>query len=169
MEDCSWAEVLKYIEDAKKTYAAKADNNPIRRFIRGGDAVAGILERMTDFIPDEKGLSVLKGALAFIFQVGGALHILIVTSPAYTKAQKAWQKRVSNKYNILQELDDIPSFMSKAYQMCASYRGDNHLLSLVLNLYETLLSSLRRLVDILNRNYKDSNCEMPHKFLREHG
>lgn len=68
--DVTWGDVLGYIETAKKSYAKKGDDDRFRGWIRDGDNAVGVLERLTELIPDQYGLSVLKGSLAYIFQVG---------------------------------------------------------------------------------------------------
>lgn len=61
--------MFNYIEEAKKTYTKKAEDNRFRGWIRKGDVAIGILERLSDAIPDQDGLSILRSGLAFIFQV----------------------------------------------------------------------------------------------------
>ena len=58
-----------FIDQAKKSYAKKAEDNRLRGWIREGDVAASVLEKLANLIPDMYGLSVLKGALAFLFQV----------------------------------------------------------------------------------------------------
>lgn len=61
------------IEEAKNTYEKKVEDNRFRGWIRKGDVAIDILERLSEAIPDENGLSVLKTGLVFIFQV--RLHV----------------------------------------------------------------------------------------------
>lgn len=67
-EDCSWQEVLDSMESATAQYGAKAESNRLRRLPRN-KATAVTLESMTDMIPEESGLGVLRGGLKTIFKV----------------------------------------------------------------------------------------------------
>lgn len=67
--DVSWLQVLNIMENAEKTYAKKAEDNRVRGWIRGGGVLAAILGRLTELIPEQDGLSILRGGLAFIFEV----------------------------------------------------------------------------------------------------
>lgn len=68
-QNVSWRDVFDCIGEAKKTYEKKAEDNRFRGWIRKGDIAIGILERLSEAIPDENGLSVLKTGLVFVFQV----------------------------------------------------------------------------------------------------
>ncbi|KAM0247238.1 hypothetical protein ACHAQJ_009923 [Trichoderma viride] len=133
----SWRDVFDCIEEAKKTYAKKAEDNRFRGWIRKGDVAIDILERLSEAIPDQDGLSILRSGLAFIFQ--------------------SCQKRLSNVGNILQELDDVPGVLASVYQICDVYRGEIRLKNLVWDFYGILVDCLSELLTILNRNYKDAN------------
>ena len=65
----SWDDVLDSIQKGKEAYETKGTNNPVRGLIREGKEVAHILDSLVQLIPDEKGLSALKGGLSFIFKV----------------------------------------------------------------------------------------------------
>ncbi|KAL7942039.1 hypothetical protein V8C42DRAFT_355159 [Trichoderma barbatum] len=124
-QEVSWRGVFDCIEEAK------------RRWIRKGDVAIGILERLSDSIPDQDGLSILRTGLAFIFQ--------------------SFQKRLSNVGNILQELDEVPGVLASVYQISDVYRGEVRLKNLVWDLYGTLIDCLSELLNTLNRVYKDVN------------
>lgn len=56
------------METAAAQYGAKAESNKLRALPRNR-AVAVTLESMTDMIPEESGLGVLRGGLKTIFKV----------------------------------------------------------------------------------------------------
>ncbi|KAL6832071.1 hypothetical protein V8C40DRAFT_237789 [Trichoderma camerunense] len=136
-QDVSWRGVCDCIEEAKKSYEKKAEDNRFRGWIRKGDIAIGILERLSDSIPDENGLSILRTGLVFIFQ--------------------SFQKRLSNVGYILQELDEVPGVLASVYQISDVYRGEVRLKNLVWDFYGTLVDCLSELLNILNRTYKEVN------------
>ncbi|KAH8125958.1 hypothetical protein ACSS6W_007906 [Trichoderma asperelloides] len=136
-QELSWRDVFDSIEEAKKIYEKKTEDNRFRGWIRKGDVAIDILERLSEAIPDENGLSVLKTGLVFIFQ--------------------SCRKRLSNVGNILQELDDAPGVLASVYQICDVYRGEIRLKNLVWDFYGILVDCLSELLTILNRTYKDAN------------
>ncbi|PTB37354.1 hypothetical protein M441DRAFT_72636 [Trichoderma asperellum CBS 433.97] len=136
-QEVSWKDVFNSIEEAKNTYEKKVEDNRFRGWIRKGDVAIDILERLSEAIPDENGLSVLKTGLVFIFQ--------------------SCRKRLSNVGNILQELDDAPGVLASVYQICDVYREEIRLKNLVWDFYGILVDCLSELLTILNRTYKDAN------------
>ncbi|KAL7783102.1 hypothetical protein V8C37DRAFT_397453 [Trichoderma ceciliae] len=133
----SWKDVFDCIEEAKKTYVKKAEDNRFRGWIRKGEVAIGLLERLSDAIPDQDGLSILRSGLAFIFQ--------------------SCQKRLSNVENILQELDDVPGVLASVYQICEIYRKEVPLKNLLWDFYGILVDCLSELLNILNRTDQDVN------------
>lgn len=67
-EACSWQDVLDSMETAAAQYSAKTNSNRLRALPRN-KATAVTLESMTDMIPEESGLGVLRGGLKTIFKV----------------------------------------------------------------------------------------------------
>lgn len=65
----SWNEVLKVIQDAKDQYLEKAKRNWFREKLRKGEDVATVLQNLTEMIPEEYGLGVLRGGLSILFTV----------------------------------------------------------------------------------------------------
>ncbi|KAL7893897.1 hypothetical protein HDV63DRAFT_164561 [Trichoderma sp. SZMC 28014] len=135
-QDVSWRDVFDCIGEARKTYEKKAEDNRFRGWIRKGDIAIGILERLSEAIPDENGLSVLKTGLVFIFQ--------------------SYRKRLANVGNILQELDDAPGVLASVYQICDVYSKEIRLKNLVWDFYGIMVDCLLELMIILNRTYKDN-------------
>jgi hypothetical protein len=68
-ENCTWDDVFEQIDAVKEAYDAKAPKGSFRNSIRGGKADAKTLKSLISIIPDEKGLSILRVGLSFIFQV----------------------------------------------------------------------------------------------------
>lgn len=152
-QDVTWRGVFDCIEEAKKTYEKKAEDNRFRGWIRKGDAAIGILERLSDIIPDQDGLSILRTGLAFVFQVGFATREVLAF--VLLTAMQQFQKRLSNVGNILQELDDVPGVLASISQISNVYRGEVRLKNLVWDFYGILVDCLTDLVCILNRTYKN--------------
>ncbi|KAF6806611.1 hypothetical protein CPLU01_15888, partial [Colletotrichum plurivorum] len=75
--DVTWGDVLGYIETAKKSYAKKGDDDRFRGWIRDGDNAVGVLERLTELIPDQvsnvtrilQELDEVPSVLASIFKI----------------------------------------------------------------------------------------------------
>lgn len=65
----SWNDVLKLIEDAEDQYAEKAKHSWFRQKLRRGENVASVLQSLTDLLPEEYGLGVLRGGLSILFTV----------------------------------------------------------------------------------------------------
>lgn len=65
----SWNDVLKLIENAEDQYAEKAKNSWFRQKLRRGENVASVLQSLTDLLPEEYGLGVLRGGLSILFTV----------------------------------------------------------------------------------------------------
>jgi len=57
------------MDEAKTSYANKAKDSIFRGWAREGHAAATILERLTSLIPEDQGISILRGTLAYIFKV----------------------------------------------------------------------------------------------------
>ena len=68
-ENCSWNDVFEQIDTVERAYDAKAPKGSLRSRIRDGKSDAQTLNSLLFVIPDEKGLSILRGGLSFIFQV----------------------------------------------------------------------------------------------------
>ncbi|EHK47201.1 hypothetical protein TRIATDRAFT_142047, partial [Trichoderma atroviride IMI 206040] len=136
-QDVSWRDVFDCIGEAKQTYEKKAEDNRFRGWVRKGEIAIGILERLSEAIPDENGLSVLKTGLVFIFQ--------------------SYRKRLSNVGNILQEFEDAPGVLASVYQICDVYNKEIRLKNLVWDFYGIMVDSLSELMIILNRTYKEGN------------
>ncbi|KAH7375239.1 hypothetical protein B0T11DRAFT_323291 [Plectosphaerella cucumerina] len=105
-ENCSWQEVLDSMESATAQYGAKAESNRLRALPRN-KATAVTLESMTDMIPEESGLGVLRGGLKTIF--------------------KLVNRRIDNSERILNAFEDIPITFMSACLALRTHRDDQPL------------------------------------------
>lgn len=71
----SWDDVLKSIQDANEEYLTKSEKNTPKNVYNGhkNKALIMTLHSLTDMIPDQDGLSVMRGGLKLIFKVGKIL------------------------------------------------------------------------------------------------
>lgn len=67
-EDCSWSDVLAAMEEARTEFDRTTSKGPKR--IYKNKALLTTLESVSDTIPDQYGLSVLRGGLKTVFKVG---------------------------------------------------------------------------------------------------
>lgn len=63
-----WDDVLESIHDAKEQYHPKSEKNKLQNVYRN-KALIMTLHSLTDMIPDQNGLSVMRGGLKLIFKV----------------------------------------------------------------------------------------------------
>lgn len=63
-----WDDVLESIHDAKEQYHTKSEKNKLQNVYRN-KALIMTLHSLTDMIPDQNGLSVMRGGLKLIFKV----------------------------------------------------------------------------------------------------
>lgn len=68
-QGCGWEDVLNCIDTAKALYDEKGKKSKVRAWVRRADTTAGALKSLAGMIPDEKGLSILREGLVFVFQV----------------------------------------------------------------------------------------------------
>ena len=67
--EADWETVVERIDSVRKSYDDETEKNKFRSYIRDGKEVCNVLANLVDVIPDEKGLSILKAGLSFVFQV----------------------------------------------------------------------------------------------------
>ncbi|KAK0624115.1 hypothetical protein B0T14DRAFT_565417 [Immersiella caudata] len=140
----SWDEVLDSIEAARDEYERKMGKSRLRAIPRN-QVVVTTLQGLTEMIPEQDGLSILRGGLKHIF---GLLH-----------------KRIENQEQIFQAFEDIPLTFSKACETCQSYPRDEALRNSVLDLYQVLKEEIPKLTDILLRRHKGS---LPSRIFKQH-
>ncbi|KAM5358870.1 hypothetical protein ACJZ2D_014929 [Fusarium nematophilum] len=142
--DCTWAEVMSSMEEATQNYKAKAENDRIRAMQRNR-AVAATLHCLAEMIPEQDGLSVLRGALKGIFTL--------------------LKKRIDNGERILSAFEDIPITFSEACHALVARPNDERLRNFVWDLFATVKEEISKLTEILLRKHKVS---LPKKILRQH-
>ncbi|KAL2760258.1 hypothetical protein ACRALDRAFT_2024281 [Sodiomyces alcalophilus JCM 7366] len=133
---CTWDEVLDHMEAAQSVYTARASGNPIRTALRHGRVIGETLGPLAEMIPEEDGLSVLRGGLVFIF--------------------KMVQKREENREKIFHTFQEIPMVLSNACEKCKIFPGDQQLRQCVQDLCATLFYSIPKLADILLHKHNAS-------------
>ena len=69
IEVCTWEHLLVYIDSAVALDENKGKKNKLRGALRNAKADVQLLNSLASIIPDEKGLSFLRGGLSVIFQV----------------------------------------------------------------------------------------------------
>ncbi len=74
-QDCSWDQVLDSMESAKKECEVRAQGSKLRVLPRNR-AIVQTLYSLADTIPDQNGLSVVRGGLKTIFEVRSRLPFL---------------------------------------------------------------------------------------------
>ncbi|KAK2841625.1 hypothetical protein FQN49_006068, partial [Arthroderma sp. PD_2] len=140
----SWMAVLVSMEAATDAYRVKGDAHQLRAMQRN-KALAMTLLSLTDMIPDQVGLSVLRGGLKTIF--------------------KLLLRRIGNGERILAAFEDIPITFSEACHALRAYPNDGLLRRFVEELYQTLLDVIPKLVEVLGRKHKVS---LPRRILKQH-
>jgi hypothetical protein len=69
LKGCTWDDLLYQIEAAIGSDDQKSKNSRLRRTGRNASADVQMLNSLLSIIPDEKGLSLLRGGLSIVFQV----------------------------------------------------------------------------------------------------
>jgi len=65
----TWADILDSISAARATHAEKSENMK-ERSLPKNRAIVATLDSLTAMIPEENGLSILRGGLGLVFKVG---------------------------------------------------------------------------------------------------
>jgi hypothetical protein len=68
--------VIDAIDTAKAEDDAKADKSRIRAYVRRSGPEIAILDSLTDLIPDQDGLSILRGGLSVLLKVSSLFWLL---------------------------------------------------------------------------------------------
>ncbi|KAJ4386436.1 hypothetical protein N0V93_009332 [Gnomoniopsis smithogilvyi] len=126
----SWKDVLDVISNAKAQYELKAESNKTRWALRHGSNAAAILQSLTELIPDESGLGILRASLSMLFT--------------------GWTDRINNRERVLGALSDIPEIICVALEQWSSFRTDESLKQAIKRLYEDCRKAIDDLIDILN-------------------
>ncbi|KAK7935964.1 hypothetical protein PG985_001459 [Apiospora marii] len=129
-QHCSWEDVLASMEQAVTEDESKAQHNRARALVRNRPVII-TLQSLTNMIPDQDGLSVMRGGLKYIFDM--------------------LRQRVTNREKIIRAFEDMPLTFSKACDTFCNHPEDEALKHYVNDLYETLRLQVPRLVETLTR------------------
>ncbi|KAK7963481.1 hypothetical protein PG996_008828 [Apiospora saccharicola] len=127
---CSWEDVLASMEQAVTQDETKIRRNRARALLRNRPVIV-TLQSLTNMIPDQDGLSVMRGGLKYIFDM--------------------LRQRVTNRERIIRAFEDMPLTFSKACDTFCNHPEDEALKEYVNDLYETLRLQVPRLVETLTR------------------
>ncbi|KAK1757033.1 hypothetical protein QBC47DRAFT_378286 [Echria macrotheca] len=129
---CSWDDVLNSLSEAQETFNQKAAKSRFRKITRS-KSIVGTLGSLTQLLPDELGLGVLRGGLNAVFQLV--------------------QARIESQEKILETFHNVPLLFERACGIALSHRCDQQLLGRVQDLYKVLLCELPQLIKILLRQH----------------
>lgn len=127
--ECTREVVMERIDAAKLKYQDKGKTNLARKVVRNSGRVFKALESLPQFMPCDNGLGVLWAGLGFVFRTLG--------------------ERIENRETILETLGDIPATLADATETWKAYPSDAQLKMTMVNLYETAIVVVTRLVAIL--------------------
>ncbi|KAI1329097.1 hypothetical protein F5Y16DRAFT_133499 [Xylariaceae sp. FL0255] len=144
-QDCSWDQVLEAMENAKNEHESR--NKGLRSLPRNR-AIVRTLHSLADTIPDQNGLSVVRGGLKTIFEL--------------------LDKRIENRDKILETFEDIPLMFSKACEAFKNQPDDVILRSDVETLCKTLNNEISGLILILNPERRKFSVQRMFKRHPEH-
>ncbi|KFY13644.1 hypothetical protein V492_03128 [Pseudogymnoascus sp. VKM F-4246] len=115
----SWDDVLEYIQSSEAAYTAKAEKSWIRKNVREGKVTSQNLKIAAELLPDEMGLSVLRGGLCFMFKSLSEVPLILSYSSAnfyiYRK-DAALRNYIQDLYEtLLTSLDTLISILLRQY------------------------------------------------------
>ncbi|KAI0401648.1 hypothetical protein F4802DRAFT_600809 [Xylaria palmicola] len=127
----SWDDVLMQLEIAKANCSVK-DKKASRKADRFLAKTASYTEKWIDLIPDQYGLSVVRGGLALVFS---------------TAAQK-----IENREKIILTFEDIPDMIRTMETACKLFGSDEEedVKGLAKDFYDELCSNIPDLIQILD-------------------
>ncbi|KAI0162323.1 hypothetical protein GGR57DRAFT_318863 [Xylariaceae sp. FL1272] len=128
--DCSWDDVLAQLELAKSSCVADCGKG-YRKADRFLAKAASYTEKWLDLLPDEYGLSVVRGGLALVF------------SMATTK--------IENRDKIVQAFEDIPDMIRTIETACKIFQSDEdeNIAAIAKDLYDGLCTDIPDLIHIV--------------------
>lgn len=68
VDNCTWTDVFNLMQNASSEYREKSESSKMRAAQRD-KAIAVTLLSLTDMIPEQDGLSILRGGMSTIFKV----------------------------------------------------------------------------------------------------
>ncbi|KAF2440888.1 hypothetical protein P171DRAFT_523914 [Karstenula rhodostoma CBS 690.94] len=148
LKACTWDDLLCHIDASIELDAQKSKNNRLRRAVRNANADVQMLNSLVSIIPDEKGLSLLRGGLSIIFQ--------------------SWNQRLETREHVLGLLTDIIELFVAVSAKRRLLADDDVLRALLFDLYGVLLDAVRELISILLRAHKGNWMQRVRKQLPPH-
>ncbi|KAI6779287.1 uncharacterized protein J7T54_001017 [Emericellopsis cladophorae] len=140
LDECSWEQVFDEVWHAKEVYEKKATRNPFRRCLRHGHGFQRNVKPLTEAVPGENGMGLIKGAMQIVLN--------------------AVQRRTVTCEKIFELFESIPRCVRHAECLQDIHRN-NHALNIALrDLYLALVRCLPSLIRILLR-------EEPHSPLKK--
>ncbi|KAJ4301332.1 hypothetical protein N0V90_003424 [Kalmusia sp. IMI 367209] len=139
IKGCTWEDLLNHINTAICLDEEKGKNSKIRGSIRNAKADLVFLNSLTSLIPDEKGLSVLRGGLSIIF--------------------KSWSQHIETRERVLDMLKNIVELFASAASQRRFFAADEELKTLLFDLYGVMLGAVRELINLLLRTH-NGNCKI---------
>ncbi|KAK3370593.1 hypothetical protein B0H63DRAFT_564714 [Podospora didyma] len=137
IDHCTWSDVRecryaaeKAIAKGKNDYALKGIKDPARRAFRGGATAADLGRFAIGFIPDEKGLKVLRAGLAMLFMF--------------------FEAREKNQECIFKTFEDIEGILLRAQERLHDFRRDIKIRREVLLLFQNLFQEISTLLKTLS-------------------
>ncbi|PVH94902.1 hypothetical protein DM02DRAFT_618276 [Periconia macrospinosa] len=145
---CTWEDLLQQIDAAVETDEAKSRKSKLRNGFRSSKSDIQFLNSLLSVIPDEKGMSLLRGGLSVIFQM--------------------WIQRIETREQVLELLADVVRTFALAQEQRRFFPNDQELSQLVRDLYGVMLDAIQGLVSILLRIHKGSWLQRVRKQLPTH-
>ncbi|RYO81156.1 hypothetical protein DL766_008667 [Monosporascus sp. MC13-8B] len=133
MGTCDWDAVVTaqsvcvaIMERDKKDYAAKGENNPLRRLPRQGETMANTLMPLLDMIPDEMGLRSVRCGLVAIFKDTAETVRQTQAIRETTNENKYLLGRIGKQnHSVLQQLDNNLNKLDEVKQLVHEGRNGN--------------------------------------------
>ncbi|KAH9897443.1 hypothetical protein F4778DRAFT_235282 [Xylariomycetidae sp. FL2044] len=128
--DCSWEQVLYQLEVAKSNRTAKSGRK-CRRADEFLAKASPFAKHWLELLPDEYGLSVVRGGLALIFMTAG--------------------QKVENHDKIIQAFEEIPDMIRTMEIACNLFgQDDEHIKEVAKSFYDQLCLDIPVLIHILD-------------------
>jgi hypothetical protein len=157
---CSWQDVVYAIEEAKGEDNAKGERSffgkHLRAPLRRSAPVIATLDSMTNMIPDQNGLSILRGGLVTVFKVSRSFCRPVSDVKVDVIGQLV-HLRLQTRNVILEVFEDIPDRFVKAVEAERRFPNAVDLRNAVAHLCDTLVANLGVLIPILLRSHPQKN------------
>lgn len=164
LEDCSWEDILDLMVSSRREYEKKALGlrGILRRAWRKAGDNSTRIAPLFDMIPDDSGLTVLRGGLGWILTVRPfrlPKGLVDCNTDREQLAKEASKKREA----IFLAFESIPEVFVMAAEKRRIFRDDGQLQERVADIHGTIVSSIMLLVSFL---LPDHRCECPESKIR---